>query len=109
MASADAEKTEMKIEGTVEAAEELYNDPQSHVNPDKIEEKVVEDAQQAGVPAYQFDPDASPEDKANAAKGVRERNCSSYVWYIHLADLFLALAAGFPSPQEACGRFSNHG
>jgi hypothetical protein len=88
MASADAEKTEMKIEGTVEAAEELYNDPQSHVNPDKIEEKVVEDAREAGVPAYQFDPDASPEDKANAARGVRGRNCSSSVCRIHLLICF---------------------
>ncbi|KAJ5312997.1 hypothetical protein PENANT_c018G11795 [Penicillium antarcticum] len=69
MASADAEKTEMKIEGTLEAAEELNNDPQSRVNPEKIEAMVVEDAQEAGVPAYQFDPDASPEAKANAAKG----------------------------------------
>ena len=73
MASADAEKTEMKIEGAVEAAQDLHQDPQSHVNPDTVEEKVVEDARKAGVAAYQFDPDASPEDKANAAKGVRVR------------------------------------
>jgi hypothetical protein len=71
MASADAEKTEMKIEGAVETAQELHEDPQSKVNPDTVEEKVVEDAREAGVAAYQFDPDASPEDKANAAKGVR--------------------------------------
>lgn len=70
MASADAEKTEMRIDGTIEAAEELNEDPQSHVNPDKIEQKVVDDAREAGVAAYQFDPDASPEDKANATKGV---------------------------------------
>jgi hypothetical protein len=71
MASADAEKTENKIEGTIEAAQELQEDPQSHVNPDTIEKKVVEEAREAGSAAYQFDPDASPEDKANAAKGVR--------------------------------------
>ncbi|KGO43139.1 Tricalbin [Penicillium expansum] len=69
MASADAEKTEMKMEGTIEAAQELHKDPQSHVNPDLIEEKVVKEAQQAGAAAYQFDPNASPEEKANAAKG----------------------------------------
>ncbi|KAJ5121075.1 Tricalbin [Penicillium bovifimosum] len=69
MASADAEKTEMKIEGSIEAAEQLQKDPESHVNPQVVEEKVVEDAQKAGAAAYQFDPDASPEDKANAAKG----------------------------------------
>jgi hypothetical protein len=71
MASADAEQTEKKLEGTIETAQELHEDPQSHVNPDKVEQKVVDDARQAGVAAYQFDPDASPEDKANAAKGVR--------------------------------------
>ena len=70
MASADADKTEMKMEGTIEAAQELHQDPQSHVNPETIEQKVVDDAKEAGAAAYQFDPDASPEDKANAAKGV---------------------------------------
>ncbi|CAG8061887.1 unnamed protein product [Penicillium salamii] len=69
MASADAEKTEHKMEGTIETAQELHEDPNSHVNPDTVEQKVVDDAQEAGVAAYQFDPNASPEDKANAAKG----------------------------------------
>lgn len=71
MASADAENTASKMEGTIETAQELQKDPQSQVNPDIVEEKVVKEAQQAGAAAYQFDPDASPEDKANAAKGVR--------------------------------------
>lgn len=71
MASADAENTANKMEGTIETAQELHRDPQSHVNPDIVEEKVVKEAQQAGGAAYQFDPDASPEEKANAAKGVR--------------------------------------
>lgn len=71
MASADAEMTANKMEGTIETAQELQNDPQSRVNPDIVEEKVVKEAQQAGAAAYQFDPNASPEDKANAAKGVR--------------------------------------
>lgn len=74
MASADAEKTESKIEGAIETAQDLHQDPQSRVNADTVEEKVVEDAQKAGVAAYQFDPNASPEQKANAAKGVRMRN-----------------------------------
>ncbi|KAJ5782088.1 Tricalbin [Penicillium paradoxum] len=69
MASADAEKAEMKIEGAIEAAQDLHQDPQSRVNPDTVEEKVVADARKAGVAAYQFDPNALPEDKANAARG----------------------------------------
>lgn len=71
MASADAAQTEKKLEGAIETAQELHEDPQSHVNPDTVEQKVVDDAREAGVAAYQFDPNASPEDKANAAKGVR--------------------------------------
>ena len=43
MASADAETTEKKMEGTIEAAQELHQDPQSHVNPDIVEQKVVDE------------------------------------------------------------------
>jgi hypothetical protein len=70
MASVAAEKTELKEEGIIEAATELAQDPQSQVNPEKVEEKLVEETRGAGVPAYQFDPDASPEDKAAAAESV---------------------------------------
>ena len=71
MASAEAEKTELKEEGMIEAATDLAQDPQSKVNPDKIEEALVKETRQAGASAYQFDPDASPEDKAAAAEAVR--------------------------------------
>jgi hypothetical protein len=70
MASVAAEKTELKEEGVIEAATELAQDPQSKVNPDTVEEKLVEETREAGVPAYQFDPDASPEAKAAAAQSV---------------------------------------
>ncbi|KAJ5144673.1 Tricalbin [Penicillium atrosanguineum] len=68
MASVAAEKTELKEEGIIEAATELAQDPESKVNPDTVEEKLVEETRAAGAPAYQFDPDASPEDKAAAAQ-----------------------------------------
>ncbi|KAJ6151775.1 hypothetical protein N7470_006903 [Penicillium chermesinum] len=68
MASADAEKTEMKMEGIVDAASELAQDPQSKVNPEMVEEALVKEVREAGVPAYQFNPNASPEDKALAAE-----------------------------------------
>lgn len=93
MASADAEKTEMKIEGTIEAAEELQQDPQSHVNPDIIEQMVVDEARQAGSAAYQFDPDASPETKANATKGVRIAKSSSCGRRSHHANCCVSLLA----------------
>lgn len=70
MASVDAEKTELKEEGIIEAATELAEDPQSKVNPDKIEETLVKETREAGGVAYQFDPDASPEAKAEAAESV---------------------------------------
>ena len=76
MASVDAEKRELKAEGAIEAATELAQDPHSKVNPDTVEQTLVDETRKAGVPAYQFDPDASPEDKAAAAKAVRiRRSC----------------------------------
>lgn len=73
MASVAAEKTELKQEGVIEAASELAKDPQSKVNPEKVEKTLVEDSREAGVPAYQFDPNASPEEKAAAAESVRNQ------------------------------------
>jgi len=70
MASTAAEKTELKEEGIIEAATELAQDPQSKVNPDTVEEKLVEESREAGAPSYQFSPDASPEAKAAAAQSV---------------------------------------
>lgn len=70
MASVAAENTELKHEGIIEAATELAQDPQSKVNPDTIEETLVEETRKAGGVAYQFDPDASPEDKAAAVEAV---------------------------------------
>lgn len=39
--------------------------------PETIEQKLVDESKKAGVPAFQFDPDASPEKKAEQAKMVR--------------------------------------
>lgn len=76
MASAVAEKTELKEAGIVEAASELSQDPQSKVNPEIIERTLVDETRKLGVPAYQFDPDASPEDKAAAAVRTQSRSTS---------------------------------
>ncbi|KAJ5580223.1 Tricalbin [Penicillium hispanicum] len=67
MASVDAEKTELKEEGVVEAASDLAQDPQSNVNPETIEQKLVDETRKSGGAAYQFDPNASPEEKAASA------------------------------------------
>ncbi|KAI2792008.1 hypothetical protein POX_b02040 [Penicillium oxalicum] len=68
MASVAAEKTELKEEGMIEAATQLAQDPESKVNPDKVEEALVEETRGAGGVAYQFDPNASPQAKAAAAE-----------------------------------------
>lgn len=70
MASLEAEKTELREEGVIQAATELQQDPESKVNPDTVEQTLVDESRKAGAAAYQFDPDASPDDKAAAAEAV---------------------------------------
>jgi len=64
MASPEAE---IKVEGAVEMA----NDPNSSVTAKDAENKLVEESKKAGVAAFQFDPDATPEEKAAQARAVR--------------------------------------
>lgn len=70
MASQNAENAESKQRGAIETAQAASQDPQSHIQPDTVEKKLVDQNREAGLPAYQFDPDASPEDKAAAAESV---------------------------------------
>ncbi|KAH6657518.1 C2 domain-containing protein [Truncatella angustata] len=50
---------ELKQQGAIEAAQ----DPDSTVTADDAQRKMVEESKNAGVAAYSFDPDASPEEK----------------------------------------------
>jgi hypothetical protein len=59
-------KAELKVEGVTEAA----RDPNSKVTADDAQKVMEDEVKKAGVPAYRFDPDASPEDKAAAARAV---------------------------------------
>ncbi|KAL4801980.1 hypothetical protein BDV18DRAFT_147987 [Aspergillus unguis] len=68
MASQSAENAEAKQQGAIETAQAAAQDPQSHIQPDTVEKKLVDETRKAGLPAYQFDPDASPEEKAAAAE-----------------------------------------
>ncbi|KAL2824799.1 hypothetical protein BDW59DRAFT_82737 [Aspergillus cavernicola] len=68
MASENIEKTELKQQGAIETAQAASQDPQSHLNTEIVEQKLVDEGRKAGLPAYQFDPDASPEEKAAAAE-----------------------------------------
>lgn len=51
-----------------EAAVEMANDPNSSVTADDAQKKLVAESRKAGVAAFSFDPDATPEQKAAQAR-----------------------------------------
>ncbi|EED19084.1 membrane bound C2 domain protein (vp115), putative [Talaromyces stipitatus ATCC 10500] len=66
----DSSQTETKQQGIIETAQAAASDPQSKIQPELIEKKLVEESRKAGAVAYQFDPNASPEEKAQAANAI---------------------------------------
>ena len=58
--------SEVKQQGAAEAA----RDPNSNVTADDAERVFGEESKNAGAPALQFDPNATPEEKAAQAKAV---------------------------------------
>lgn len=68
--SVESSKSELKQQGAIEVAQEAAQDPQSDLNPEAVEKALLEESRKAGAPAYQFDPDATPEEKAAAVKAV---------------------------------------
>lgn len=66
---------ELKTQGAVEMA----NDPNSSVTADDAQRKMVEESRKAGVAAFTFDPDATPEQKAAQAAAVSYSNRRSLV------------------------------
>ena len=66
-------ETELRQQGAVEAA----RDSQNSVDAEDAEHKLVQETKKAGLDAYQFDPDASPE-----AKAAQARSVSDIVWLI---------------------------
>ncbi|KAE8348838.1 C2 domain-containing protein [Aspergillus coremiiformis] len=59
-----SEKTELKEAGAIEVAEQAPQDPQAVA---AVERVLVDETRKAGFPAHQFDPNATPEEKAAAA------------------------------------------
>ena len=59
--------SELKQQGAVEAA----RDPNSQVQAEDAEKTLLDEAHKGGAAAYQFDPNATAEEKAAAAKAVR--------------------------------------
>lgn len=68
----DQSANELKQQGAVEAA----RDPESSVTADDAQKKIVEESKNAGVAAFNFDPDASPEEKKAQIKAVRHSQLS---------------------------------
>ncbi|KAK7398386.1 Tricalbin-2 [Neonectria punicea] len=60
------EASELKQQGVIEAAD----DPQSTVTADDAQKAIVEASKNAGVAAFTFDPDASPEEKRAQAQAA---------------------------------------
>ncbi|KAI9810868.1 MAG: hypothetical protein M1826_003436 [Phylliscum demangeonii] len=60
----EPQMAELKQRAAIEAAQ----DPNSRFGAEDAERKIVEETKKAGVPAYQFDPNASPEEKAAQAR-----------------------------------------
>ncbi|KAI9372129.1 C2 domain-containing protein [Aspergillus egyptiacus] len=70
MASDNRDQTEAKQQGIIEGARAATQGqvPESPIDPAAVEAKLVDENRKAGLPAFQFDPDASPEEKAAAAE-----------------------------------------
>jgi hypothetical protein len=64
--SAASQAGELKAQGVIEAAQ----DPNSKVTADDAQRKIVAESKKAGVQAFTFNPDASPEEKAAQARAV---------------------------------------
>ncbi len=57
---------ELKSQGAAEAAQ----DPNSNISAQDAEQVMINESKKAGIAAYQFDPNASSEDKAAQAESV---------------------------------------
>ena len=66
MSQINGRESELKSQGAAEAA----RSPDSKVSARDAEQTMVEESLKAGSVAYQFDPNASPEDKAAQASSV---------------------------------------
>lgn len=59
-------------EAKVDAAVGLAADPDTSVTADVAEKEIVNQSKIAGVTAFEFDPDATPEQKAAQARAVSD-------------------------------------
>ncbi|KAI0446692.1 C2 domain-containing protein [Xylaria telfairii] len=94
--------SELKQQGAIEAA----RDPASSVTADDAQRKLVEESRNAGVAAFTFDPDASPEQKraqakANLANDPRRSRKPKGVALVTDVDDGTKAAYDLPTPSKA--------
>jgi hypothetical protein len=66
---------EIKQQGAVEAA----RNPNSTVTAEDAEHSVINEARKSGAPAFEFDPNATAEEKAAQVNSVRTIVCAFYL------------------------------
>lgn len=71
----ESSQAEIKQQGIIETAQAAATDPQSKIQPELVEKKLVEESRKAGAAAYQFNPNDSPEEKAKAVNAVSQLLC----------------------------------
>lgn len=79
---------ELKQQGAAEVA----RDPDSKVTSEDAEQVMINETKKAGGAAFQFDPNASPEEKAAQARSVShllKRELSGHITDLHLTSTFL--------------------
>jgi hypothetical protein len=84
----DRNAQELKQAGAIEAAQ----DPNSTVTAKQAEDEIVAASRNAGVAAFQFDPDATPEQKKAQARAV----CSQNPRLLTCADRLTQLIQAIP-------------
>ena len=67
-------EAELKTQGALEAS----RDPNSSVGARDAEDAMMDQAKAAGAPAFEFDPDATPEQKKAQMKAVRYASLQSF-------------------------------
>lgn len=66
MSNLNSQAGELKSQGAAMAAQ----DPNSKITAEDAEAVMTNESKKVGIPAFQFDPDASPEEKAAQARSV---------------------------------------
>ena len=73
MSDLNSRAGELKSQGAAMAAQ----DPNNKVTVEDAEAVITDEAKKAGIPAFRFDPNASPEEKAAQARSVTLRSLYS--------------------------------